>query len=56
MLLSFDSIGTIHELGILEGDGYVSIAARPPREIAELIQQRLDHFAKESVKGKTSEK
>jgi hypothetical protein len=56
MLLSFDNIGAIHELGILEGDGYVSIAARPPREITELIQQRLDHFAKESVKSKNSEK
>jgi hypothetical protein len=55
MLLSFDNIGAIHELGILEGDGYVSIAARPPREIAELIQQRLDHFAKESAKSKNSE-
>jgi len=41
MLLSFDEIGAIPELGILSGDGYVSIGQRPSNEIATLILQRL---------------
>ncbi len=41
MFLSFDSIGTVPEIGILDGDGYVPIAARSPDEIAELILIRL---------------
>jgi hypothetical protein len=41
MFLSFDNIGAVPEIGILSGDGYVSIGQRAPQEIAELILQRL---------------
>jgi hypothetical protein len=41
MFLSFDDVGAIPELGILSGDGYVSIRARSPSEIADLILRRL---------------
>ncbi|MHC4519681.1 MAG: TIR domain-containing protein, partial [Planctomycetota bacterium] len=41
MFLSFDDIGPIPEIGILSGDGYVSIGTRPPQKIAKLILQRL---------------
>jgi len=40
MFLSFDDIEAVPELGILSGDGYVSIGRRPPGEIARLILQR----------------
>ena len=50
MLLSFDNIGAIRELGISDGDGYVSIGVRPPGEITELIQQRLEIIAKQNAK------
>src|SRR6267378_2701327 len=42
MFLSFDEVGAIPEIGILDGDGYVSIGRRLPEEIADLILQRLD--------------
>jgi hypothetical protein len=42
MFLSFDDIGAIPEIGILSGDGYVSIGSRSPQEIAVLIYQRLE--------------
>src|SRR5260370_11161542 len=42
MFLSFDDVGAIPEIGILDGDGYVSIADRSANEIAELILQRLN--------------
>lgn len=42
MFLSFDEVGAIPEIGILDGDGYVSIARRSAEEIAALILQRLD--------------
>jgi hypothetical protein len=42
MFLSFDEVGAIPEIGILDGDGYVSIALRSAEEIAALIVQRLD--------------
>jgi hypothetical protein len=41
MFLSFDDIGPVPEIGILSGDGYVSIDGRPHQEIAGLILQRL---------------
>ena len=41
MFLSFDNIGAVPELGILSGDGYVSIGKRTAQEIAEIILQRL---------------
>ncbi|MFH1110364.1 MAG: hypothetical protein V1790_14380 [Planctomycetota bacterium] len=41
MLLSFDDIGPVPEIGILSGDGYVSIGRRPSDQIAGLILQRL---------------
>ena len=41
MFLSFDDIGAVPELGILTGDGYVSIGQRKPQEIADLILERL---------------
>lgn len=41
MLLSFGQPGDLSDLGILSGDGYVDIAARPAGEIARLILQRL---------------
>jgi hypothetical protein len=41
MFLSFDRIGTVPELGILSGDGYVFINQRSPQEIVGLILNRL---------------
>ncbi|OHB79644.1 MAG: hypothetical protein A2Z25_00530 [Planctomycetes bacterium RBG_16_55_9] len=41
MFLSFDDIGAVPEIGILSGDGYVSIGKRTAQEIAEIILQRL---------------
>jgi hypothetical protein len=41
MFLSFDDVGAIPEIGILDGDGYVAIGERTPEEIADLILQRL---------------
>jgi hypothetical protein len=41
MFLSFDAIGAIPEIGILSGDGYVSIGERTPHDIADLILIRL---------------
>jgi tetratricopeptide (TPR) repeat protein len=40
MFLSFDNVGAIPEIGIYDGDGYVSIGARSPDQIADLILQR----------------
>ena len=40
MFLSFDNIGAIPEIGILDGDGYVSIGNRSPDHIADLILNR----------------
>lgn len=40
MFLSFDEVGAIPEIGILDGDGYASIGARSPEQIAELILNR----------------
>jgi hypothetical protein len=40
MFLSFDNIGAIPEIGIYDGDGYVSIGDRSPEQIAELILNR----------------
>lgn len=42
MFLSFDDLGAVPEIGILSGDGYVSIGKRPAQEIADLILQRLE--------------
>ena len=41
MFLSFDDIGAVPEIGILDGDGYLSIAKHSPNEIAEFILIRL---------------
>ena len=41
MFISFDDIGAIPEIGILSGDGYVSVGSRSSDEIAWLILQRL---------------
>jgi len=41
MFLSFDEVGAIPEIGILDGDGYVSIGKRSSADIADLILQRL---------------
>lgn len=41
MFLSFDDIGAVPEIGILSGDGYVSIGKRTAQEIAKIILQRL---------------
>jgi len=41
MFLSFDNIGAVPEIGILDGDGYISIAKYSPNEIAEFILIRL---------------
>ncbi len=41
MFFSFDPIGAIPDIGILSGDGYVSIGTRSAIEIAMLIDQRL---------------
>ena len=41
MFLSFDAIAAIPEIGILNGDGYVSIGTRSAIEISMLIDQRL---------------
>jgi hypothetical protein len=49
MFLSFDDIGAIPELGILNGDGYVSIGKRKPEEIADLIFQRFKNTPGPSV-------
>lgn len=46
MFLNFDDTGPIPELGILAGDGYISINARSPQEIAKLILERLNQTAK----------
>ena len=43
MLLSFDDVGPIPEIGILSGDAYLYIGNRSADEIAELILQRLEH-------------
>lgn len=40
MFLSFDEIGAIPELGIVDGDGYFSIGTRSPAEICSAILQR----------------
>src|SRR6185503_10099181 len=40
MFLSFDNVGAIPEIGIYDGDGYVSIGDRSPEQIAELILTR----------------
>ncbi|MEA2206913.1 MAG: hypothetical protein QOE77_3689 [Blastocatellia bacterium] len=40
MFLSFDDVGAIPEIGIYDGDGYVSIGDRSPEQIAELILNR----------------
>jgi tetratricopeptide (TPR) repeat protein len=49
MLLSFGSPGDLSELGILPGDGYVDVSHRPASEIADLILQRLEGKALQSV-------
>jgi hypothetical protein len=41
MFLSFDPIAAIPEIGILSGDGYVSIGSRTAEQIAALINERL---------------
>ncbi|MCK6484475.1 MAG: hypothetical protein HUU22_02280 [Phycisphaerae bacterium] len=41
LFLSFDDFGAIPEIGILSGDGYVSVGTRSPDDIADLILQRL---------------
>ena len=41
MFISFDDIGAVPEIGILSGDGYVSVGSRSADEIAPLILQRL---------------
>jgi len=41
MFLSFDNIGAVPEIGILNGDGYLSIAKHSPNEITEFILMRL---------------
>jgi hypothetical protein len=40
MFLSFDDVGAIPEIGIFNGDGYVSIGNRRSEEIAKLIIHR----------------
>ena len=40
MLLSFDNIGAVPEIGILDGDGYAFIGKRTPQQIAALIIER----------------
>jgi tetratricopeptide (TPR) repeat protein len=45
MLLSFDEVGEIPELGILSGDAYISIGQRLPQEIAALILRRAERQA-----------
>jgi hypothetical protein len=42
MLISFDDLSPIPEIGILPGDGYVSVGSRTPDEIAVLILERLE--------------
>lgn len=41
MFLSFDPIAEIPEIGILGGDGYISIGSRTAEQIAALINERL---------------
>ena len=41
MFLSFDDIGAVPDLGIFDGDGYVSIGNRGANEITKLIVQRI---------------
>lgn len=41
MFLSFDDIGSMPELGILDGDGYLSIRQRSTQVITSLIEERL---------------
>ncbi len=41
MFLSFDPIAAIPDIGILSGDGYISIGSRPAEQIAALINERL---------------
>ena len=45
MFLSFDNIGAVPEIGILDGDGYVSVANRDPDTIAQLVMQRMEQSA-----------
>lgn len=42
MFVSFDEIGAVPELGILSGDGYLSVGSRSPDEIGTLILRRLE--------------
>jgi hypothetical protein len=41
MFLSFDTIGATPKIGILLGDGYLSIGERTPPDIADLVAIRL---------------
>ena len=52
MLLSFDEVINIPEVGIFEGDGYAYIGTRPPKEIAALILRRLGSAAAKQVSRK----
>ena len=45
MFLSFDNIGAVPEIGILDGDGYVAIGSRNSDVIANLILQRIQPSA-----------
>jgi hypothetical protein len=53
MFISFDDIGPVPEIGIVTGDGYVSVGLRAPGEIAGLILQRLElnHGASSPIWG-----
>ncbi len=51
MLLSFDEGVDFTDLGILSGDGYISIRSRKPDEIAELILQRHKIHTTQGVTG-----
>ena len=49
MFLSFDSIGAVPELGIFDGDGYVSIGNRGADAVTNLILQRFRQSAQVHV-------
>ncbi len=55
MFLSFDEVGAIPEIGILDGDGYVSIGKRSAQEIAALILERVGSQSSRSKEPKVTQ-
>ena len=53
MLLNFDENENYSDLGILPGDGYLSIKERKPEVIADLILKRLSRLQPQSVSKKS---